>query len=336
MDRLFRNKEIRTQIVAGFGITFVLMVLAAVFSGLWAALIVLVCGAALTWLNIHYLKKRYDSLSELARLTDRILHGQDELLINDSDEGELAILKSQISKMTAALRDSADQLKADKLRLSDAIADMFHQMRTPITSMNLQLSLLSSDDISSEKRRELVRELKKQLERLHWLTETLLKMSRLDAGTVEFRSDEVSFRTLMEKSCAPFLIPLEVKGVELITEDDGGSLACDLSWTAEAIGNLVKNCMEHTPPGGRISIDCRETALFSQVTVTDSGEGFDKDDLPHIFERFYKGKNSSDSSIGIGLALCRAIIAGQNGTITAQNAESGGASFIIKFYKTIV
>ena len=336
MKGLFRNKEIRDQIVISFAVIFAAAVLAAVFSGLTAALIVLVCGCAVMGIEIAFLKKRYERISEISDTIDLILHGQEDLLIAESDEGELAIFISQVRKMTAALKERTDQLSSEKIMLSDAIADMFHQMRTPITSMNLQLSLMADKDISYERRLELLRELKKQLERLHWLTETLLKMSKLDAGTVTFREDEVLVKELINKACSPFLIPLELKGIEFVIKAENEVFRGDLSWTAEAVGNLVKNCMEHTPEGGSIRIEALETPLFTQIEVCDSGSGFDPDDIPHLFERFYRGKNSSESSIGIGLALSRAIISRQNGTITATNAPTGGALFTIKFYKTIV
>ena len=336
MKGLFRNKEIRDQIVISFAVIFAAAVLAAVFSGLTAALIVLVCGCAVMGIEIAFLKKRYERISEISDTIDLILHGQEDLLIAESDEGELAILISQVRKMTAALKERTEQLSSEKIMLSDAIADMFHQMRTPITSMNLQLSLMADKDISYERRLELLRELKKQLERLHWLTETLLKMSKLDAGTVTFREDEVLVKELINKACSPFLIPLELKGIEFVIKAENEVFRGDLSWTAEAVGNLVKNCMEHTPEGGSIRIEALETPLFTQIEVCDSGSGFDPDDIPHLFERFYRGKNSSESSIGIGLALSRAIISRQNGTITATNAPTGGALFTIKFYKTIV
>ena len=336
MKGIFRNREIRDQIVISFAVIFAAAVLAAVFSGLAAVLIVLCCGCAVLGLNIFYLIKRYRRISEISDSIDRILHGQEHILIAGSDEGELSILNTQVRKMTAALKERTDQLASEKIMLSDAIADMFHQMRTPITSMNLQLSLLSESQISYERRLELVRELKKQLERLHWLTETLLKMSKLDADTASFRSDPVQVKELISKACSPFLIPLELKGIELDVKAGTEVFTGDLSWTSEAIGNLVKNCMEHTPEGGRISIEALETPLFTQIEVRDTGSGFDPSDIPHLFERFYRGKNSSENSIGIGLALSRAIIARQNGTITAANASEGGAVFTIKFYKTVV
>ena len=227
-------------------------------------------------------------------------------------------------------------LSSEKIRLTDAIADMFHQMRTPLTSMKLQLSLLDAEDLSYERRLELARALKKQMERLHWLTETLLKMSKIDAGTAGFRKDRVSVKTLINKAAGPFLIPMELRDQRLVTQAGTESFEGDLAWTTEALGNLIKNCMEHTPAGGSVTVSALETALYTQITVTDTGSGFDPADIPHIFERFYRGSNATDESIGIGLALSRAIIAGQGGTIAAENAPGGGACFTIRFYKSIV
>ena len=333
---LFRNKEIRLQLIISAAVCVVLGAAGWILKGAAAGVLVFMCGAAVSAVSLFFLSRRYSSLSALSRSIDRILHGQESLLISGSEEGELAILSSEIQKMTVMLRDQTDQLKAEKLRLTDAIADMFHQMRTPLTSMNIQLSLLESEDLSYEKRVLLARELKKQTERLHWLVETLLKMSRIDAGVVEFKKDRVSVKTLVSKAAEPFLIPMELRGQELIIDVSDESFTGDLAWSVEAIGNLIKNCMEHTPEGGWVRVEALETAIFTQITVQDSGSGFDPADIPYLFERFYKGSNASQTSIGIGLALSRAIITEQGGTIAAENAPDGGARFIVKFYKSVV
>ena len=345
--KLLRNREIRVQIIICAAATVVLAAAALIavngaatgssaIPGLLAGLFVLILGIILTAVQFAFLRKRYALLTDMSRSIDRILHGQESVFNGSGDEGEMAILQSEIQKMTVKLRDQSDLLLSEKVRLTDAIADMFHQMRTPLTSMNIQLSLLEAEDLSYEKRVELTRALRRQIDRLQWLTETLLKMSKLDAGTVEFQHGPVKVRTLVNKAAGPFLIPMELRGMQLITRVGNEQFTGDLSWSAEALGNLIKNCMEHTPEGGTITIDAEETAIYTRMTVEDSGQGFDPSDIPHLFERFYRGSNASSESIGIGLALCRAIIAQQNGTITAENAPSGGARFIIKFYKSVV
>ena len=333
---LLRNREIRIQLIISAAVTLAASVIGGAVSGWAAAIIIFAAGAIITLVGFLFVRKRYDSLAEVSRSIDRVLHGQEDVFAGGSDEGELAILTSEVQKMTVRLREQTDMLRSEKVRLTDAIADMFHQMRTPLTSMALQLSLLEEEGISYERRVELTRALKKQIERLHWLTETLLKMSRIDAGTVEFRKDDVSVKELINKAASPFLIPTELRGQQLVIKASDECFTGDLAWSAEALGNLIKNCMEHTPEGGSIEIEAQETALYTQITVHDRGSGFVPADIPHLFERFYRGENASSESVGIGLALCRAIIAEQGGTITAENAADGGAMFTIRFYKSVV
>ena len=147
--------------------------------------------------------------------------------------------------------------------------------------------------------------------------------------------ETVSLEMLINKSCAPLLIPIELRGQELIIRAEGDFYG-DSAWTSEAVGNMVKNCMEHTPDGGRIEINAVETALYSEIVIKDNGTGISPEDLPHIFERFYKGKDSDGKSFGIGLALSRMIIAGQKGTVKAENRKNAGAMFTLRFYKGTV
>ena len=275
-------------------------------------------------------------MEQLSTELDEILHDNSRFLITECEEGELAILSSSIRKMTLKLKEQASNLTDEKKVLTDAIADIFHQMRTPLTSMRLSCSMLSEEDLPYEERIRFVRGIKKQLERMQWLVETLLKMSKIEAGTVTFKRERLDAKELVQKACEPLLIPLELRDIKLqITTNDAG-LTGDMDWLAEAVGNIVKNCMEHTPEGGQISINAEENAIYTVLTIEDTGKGFDKNDIAHIFERFYKGKNSGSESVGIGLALCRTIITGLDGTIKAENGKNGGARFEIRFYKNVV
>ena len=173
------------------------------------------------------------------------------------------------------------------------------------------------------------------LSRIDWLITTLLKISKLDAGTVTFKEEKVSLQMLINKSCSTLLVPIELRGQELVINANGDFVG-DLSWTCEAIGNIVKNCMEHTQEGGKIEIEACENALYTEIIIKDNGTGIAKEDMPHIFERFYKGKDSDDKSFGVGLALSRMIITSQKGTVKAENHNPHGAKFTIRFYKGIV
>lgn len=278
---------------------------------------------------------RYRRLQQLSLDLDRLLHSGVPMPISDYAEGELAVLGSQIQKMTLRLTEAAEILEKDKVYLSDSMADISHQLRTPLTAMDLTVSMLSAPDLTGERRLELTRELRDLLRRTDWLVETLLKLSRLDAGTVLFAAEPVEVATLIRQAATPLAIPMELREQRLVLHCGAECFRGDLTWTAEALGNLLKNAVEHTPVGGAITVTARETALFTQIDVEDTGHGFAPEDIPHLFERFYRGKNASEHSYGIGLALARKIVTGQNGSIQAMNTPTG-ARFTIKFYKQII
>lgn len=278
---------------------------------------------------------RYRRLQKMSRDLDDLLISGKPLPIHEYDEGELSILANQIQKLTLRLIESAEVVKADKALLADSLADISHQLRTPLTAMNLTTTMLRSPDLSDDKRMELTAELRNLLSRTDWLVETLLKMSKLDAGTVKLAIDTVSVRELIFRSAVPIAIPMELRNQQLVVHCKDEHFTGDLTWSAEALGNILKNCMEHTPEGGTITVTAQENALFTQIEVEDTGSGFDTKDIPHLFERFYKGSNASQNSYGIGLALARTVITAQNGTIQATNG-SAGARFVIKFYKQTI
>lgn len=333
--KIFRNSEFKRELwlhaaiaAAGTGIGFLIDTKCG-----FAALVI---GAVFCLLFFLSARRRYHALAELAQKLDRILHGQEQVLIAEQREGELSILNSELQKMTLRLKEQADQLLADKLRLTDVIQDIFHQIRTPLTSMNLVASMLAEENLPYERRLQMTRELKRQLERVQWLVETLLKLSKIDAGTAQFQRESVLVSELIRKASEPLQIQMELRGQALNTQIADERFIGDLNWTTEALGNILKNCMEHTPPGGIICVTADENALYSELVVTDSGPGFSSEDLPHLFERFYKGQGSSEGSVGIGLALSRSILAAQNGTVKAENNLDGGARFTIRFYKSVV
>lgn len=333
--KLMKNPEVRKGliiyiiadagfIIAGFSIDY------------YAGLLAFGAGILFTFIYLISSYKRYQNMAELSQNIDRILHGQEQLLINESIEGELSVLRSEVQKMTIRLREQADSLKKDKVQMSDALADISHQLRTPLTSMNLTVSMLNSENITEERRIQLIHDLKRALSRIDWLIEALLKMSKIDAGTARFSSETVYVSELVRKICEPVLVPMELREqtLKVIAEDE--KFTGDLHWSTEALGNVLKNCMEHTPVGGTIEIRANETAIFTEIIVKDNGTGFDSEDIPHLFERFYRGKNASSESVGIGLALARMVIAQQNGTIKAENNPEGGALFTVRFYKGVI
>ena len=331
--RFLRNKEVRNECVLLITIT----VIAAVGTYLWnptcGALVLVVCFI-LNGVHLVNTYRRYQKIRELSSDINCILHEDTHISFEKYEEGELAILESEVQKMVVRLREQQSQLLADKKYLADSIADISHQIRTPLTSINLLVSFLSEPDITEEKRQKTIRELYELLSRIDWLITTLLKISKLDAGTIQLKKETISMKNLIQESVEPLLIPIELRGQELQIEAQGQFVG-DMNWTSEAIGNIVKNCMEHTPEGGVLRVQANENTLYQEIIIEDTGCGIAPEDLPHIFERFYKGKNSSDKSFGVGLALARGIINTQNGTVKVENKKEGGAKFTLRFYKEL-
>ena len=335
MRNLLRNSEIKLSL--SIYIVLSVIVLLAVRSYDKKLFLPAMCICAVfTAIHICCMYFRYKRISKLSADIDRILHGEEDIQFENYSEGDIGLLQSEVYKMTVRLREQQSRLTDDKVYLADLLADISHQIRTPLTSINILVSMLSEPDLTYEKREQLVHKLYGLLSRIDWLITALLKMSKLDAGTIKFHSEDISMQELLDKACMPVRVPIELRGQELMIEAEG-EISCDVAWTCEAIGNIVKNCMEHTPDSGTIRVCGKKNPLFSEIVITDSGSGISSEDLPHIFERFYKGRTSEDKGgFGIGLALARMIVTEQNGTLKAENAPNGGAMFTMRFYETTV
>ncbi len=332
--KLLRNPEVKKQLILHLFVSAAVTALAFLLGDRFGAFTLSLC-VVFTLIYMAGTYRRYKRISELAADVNKILHGNNEISLKSYSEGELAILHSEIYKMTVRLREQQQKLTDDKEYLADSLADISHQLRTPLTSINLLVQFLSEPGITEERRQNLTNELYGLLSRIDWLITTLLKISRLDAGTVKFKRETVSMEELIRKSTSSLLVPIELRNQKLSIKAEG--LFCgDAAWTCEALSNVIKNCMEHTPEGGSIEIKAQENSLYTEIIISDNGNGIAKEDLPHIFERFYKGKDSGDKSFGIGLALSRMIIIGQHGTIKAENRALKGALFTIRFYKGTV
>lgn len=292
-------------------------------------------GICLAFSIAHFLFTwlRYRKLRKLSEDLDNLLVRGTPLPIQDYTEGELSILSSQIQKMTLRLTEAADMLQKDKTFLADSMADISHQLRTPLTAMHLTAAMLSGPDLNDDRRRELTQELKHLLQRTQWLVEALLKMSKLDAGTVHLAAEPVAVKELIRRSAEPLAVAMELRGQQLRVFCGQEAFTGDMIWSAEALSNLLKNCMEHTPEGGTITVTAQENSLYTQIDVEDTGPGFREADIPHLFQRFYRG--SSEPGYGIGLALARTIITAQNGTIRAMNTGHG-AKYSVKFYHQVI
>ena len=330
---MLRNREILWLFVTMCSISLVAIVISAMMS-LPVAVLTCITSALLITCSLVFTRWRYTEIENLSSYLRQISNGNYTLDVRDNQEGELSILKNDIYKVTLMLSEHSALLQHDKVQLTNAISDISHQLKTPLTSMTVMADLLSEPELPPEKRTEFTRNIRIQLERIGWLVSSLLKFSKIDAGTVQFKKDPISVRTLFQKSLEPVLIPMDIKEQTVsIKGDDTVSFLGDLNWTAEAVINILKNCVEHTPEGGEISISFAENALYTEVIIADNGKGIPKEELPYVFQRFYKGKNASEDSVGIGLALSHSIITSQNGDINIKSEKGMGTQFHIKFYK---
>ncbi len=329
---MFRNKEIRR--FAGLFLMIVFIVAMAGFkAGMMTGTLILIQACLLGILFYLFTRARYRKIERLSEQIDLVLHNSEHLCISEAEEGELSILQSEIVKMTLRIREQNEALKREKKHLADSLADISHQLRTPLTSVHIILTLLEKDT-EKEEQKALLRETGELFGQMDFLLSSLLKLSRLDAGIVSFERDWICISSLMAASLRPFLIAMELKKIQIQTDiPEKAGISGDFRWLSEAFQNLIKNSMESVGEDGKIKITCVDNPIFTEITFHDDGAGFEKEELPHIFERFYRGKDADAAGYGIGLALCRTIIMQQGGTILARNDPQGGAVFSVRFLK---
>ncbi|MBP2239580.1 signal transduction histidine kinase [Cytobacillus eiseniae] len=333
---MLRNREITILLIAMCTISLALIMIAVYFS-YTAALFVFITSILLIGCSFIFTRWRYKEIEKLSSYLRQITSGNYSLDVRDNQEGELSILKNEMYKVTLMLSEQKGVLKQDKIMLTNAISDISHQLKTPLTSMMMMADLLKDAKLPMIKRMEFTNSILQQLERMEWLVSSLLKLSKIDAGTIAFKQEKVSVKRLIEKALETVLIPMDIKEQTLTIEgEEKATFVGDQNWTCEALINILKNCVEHTQTGGSLSISFSENVLYTEILIADNGEGVAKEDLPYIFNRFYKGKNAGEDSVGIGLAMAHSIIKSQNGDIHVQSKQKKGTQFQLKFYKQII
>ena len=328
------DKEIRIILIVSSVLTVVLSIICAFFSKICAVLC-LALGIILIIIFTVVTKRRYKNLNDLYDYLSLVCKGIYDMNIDDNTEGELSILKNNLYKVITLLQSQNEYLKNDKLYLADSIADISHQLKTPLTSMMVMCELLENEE-NPDKRQEFVSVINNQLSKMKWLITNILKISKLDADATEFKREEVSILSVLDDSLKPFALTAELKNIAIQNGANDFVFNGDESWTVEAISNIVKNCLEHTNDGGKITIASESTNLYNKLTISDNGCGIAEEDLPHIFERFYHGKNSSKDSVGIGLALAKTVFEKENASVTVESEQGRGSVFEIRFYKSVV
>ena len=328
------DKEIRIILIVSSVLTAVLSVICAFYSKICAVLC-LALGIILIMIFVVVTKRRYKNLNDLNDYLSLVCKGIYDMNIDDNTEGELSILKNNLYKVITLLQSQNEYLKNDKLYLADSIADISHQLKTPLTSMMMMCELLENEE-NPDKRQEFVAVINNQLSKMKWLITNILKISKLDADATEFKREEVSISKVLDDGLKPFVLTAELKNIAIQNGANDFVFNGDESWTVEAVSNIVKNCLEHTNDGGKIIISSDSTNLYNKLTISDNGCGIAEEDLPHIFERFYHGKNSSKDSVGIGLALAKTVFEKENASVSVESEQGRGSVFEIIFYKSVV
>lgn len=310
--------------------------LCASFSIPCAVIVLVFSGALLAYYEVLLFQRR-SKVMRLCDDIDRILRNDDLIAFDEYKEGELSALSAEIHKMTIRLREQNAALLHEKQFAKEALEDISHQLRTPLTSVMMILGLMRSPDLTEKNRMEYLSDLYTLLERMKWLIETMLSLSRIEAGAAKFAKDTVACRALITQSVDAVSVTAELKCVSLHMKITGDPVFIgDLHYTSEALVNLLKNAVEHTPSGGTVTVTAKGNNIASGITITDTGAGIPEKELPHIFERFYRSSEYTKNGFGIGLAFAKKVITAQDGSLKASNCKNGGAKFEIRFYKTTV
>lgn len=296
---------------------------------------VVVFGLLTLTIYFTYVFIQEKKLAEINEYIKQVNNKNYSLKIEENDNSELSKLRNELYKTTVLLKETAEISEKEKENLSKSIADISHQLKTPLTSIRIMLdNIQENPDMEKSIRDDFLQEISKQIDWISSLVVSLLKIAKLDAGTIKMENKEIIVKDLIENIISNLAILLELKNIEVITNiDNGATFIADYKWQQEALTNILKNAIEHSKQDSKIYITVQNTSLFLKIVIKDEGSGIDKQDLKHIFQRFYKAKNSNENSIGIGLPLAKAIIEQNNGYIKVESEQNKGTIFEIKYIK---
>lgn len=280
----------------------------------------------------EYIKLK--NINNLTKVLEEINNKNYKIDIDDFREDELSILKSEIYKTTIMLKEQADNSTLDKINLKDSLSNISHQLKTPLTSINIMLdNILDSEEMSEDVRTEFINNIKREISNINFLVAGILKLSRLDANVVNFMVEKVKVKDIINECIKNVSSLCDLKSISIdVTGNEMLKINCDFKWEVEAITNILKNCVEHSNNNSKIDIKYINNKMYTEITIKDYGVGIPEKDVKHIFERFYKGSNSTSDSIGIGLSLSKSIIEQENGTINVNSKLNKGTVFTIRYY----
>ena len=310
------QKQMKTNIILN-------IILIVLFSVLYMAIIFI------------YLKQRDKKINQITQYINEIKNRKYDLNINENSEDELSNLKNELYKITIMLKEESEISRQDKEKIKMSVEDISHQLKTPLTSIMIMLdNLKDNPNMDEDTKQKFIFEISKQVDWINWLVISILKLSRLEADVVKFSNNKINVKKFIDEIIGNLEIPIEIKNQKISIEgDEDASFIGDYKWQQEAITNIIKNAIEHNKENGKITIKYEENVLFTKITIIDEGQGIAKEDLKHIFERFYKAQNSSDNSVGIRLSLAKNIIEKNNGMINCKSEIGNGTEFIVKYMK---
>ena len=297
--------------------------------------IIILLGVIAIIVALIYTNKRDKSLRSINKYLDKVNNGNYELKIEDNGEDEISRLRNELYKTTILLRESAENSEKEKTNLSNSLADISHQLKTPLTSIRIMLDNIEENPNMDEKtRNEFIEEISRQIDWISSLVISLLKLAKFDAGAIIMQDTQINVKKLIDNVINNLAIMIDIKNIKIEEKiDEDVILRADYNWQLEALTNIIKNCIEHSKEDSKIKIEVENNSIFVKIKITDEGEGIAKEDLSHIFERFYKSKQVSENSIGIGLSLAKTIIEKENGYIKVDSELGKGTTFEIKYLK---
>ena len=292
----------------------------------------IICLVYLT-IIINNDKRKEKEINEVIKIIEEINNKNYSFKMKDINEEDLSLLKNEIYKTTIMLNEISEISKKDKKELEESLEDISHQLKTPLTSILIMIdTLLDDEDMDQNTREDFLRNMKREVMNINFLVKSILKLSRLDTNTVKFISKKESVKEIINEAILNVSLLSDLKNVKIETNLSDSFITCDYKWQIEALTNILKNSIEHSYENNKVLIESSENNAYVKIIIKDFGTGIAKEDINHIFERFYKGKDSDYDSIGIGLALSKSIIEKQNGKISVESSDDG-TTFTIKYFK---
>ncbi len=302
---------------------------------IYKLVIIGLCLVALIYLFVTSHLESDKEIDKIIRLLEKINHKNYELNIDELSEDKLSILREEIYKTTIMLKENADNSLKDKINIKNSLQDISHQLKTPLTSIDIMLDNISDDpNMKTEVREEFIRHIKREMASITFLVQAILKLSRFESNTITFYPKEVSVQKIIDAVISSVSNLSDLKNICIVVDNRcKNKIKCDFKWQVEALTNILKNAIEYSYNDNKVIFECDDNNLYTEFRIKDFGKGMSTEDIVNIFKRFYKGKNAGKDSIGIGLSLSKAIIEKDNGQIVVESKKEKGTTFIIKYFK---